>query len=125
MTCRSMTVNGVGLILCGGSRKGSPCTYCSRPHALLCDFPVAEGKTCDAKLCGQCTVKDGEKDNCRVHSLRGDKPWTPAAAALLLLVIGAAGCSSSNPVAPPATPAFECSSCSSGGFCPQSCEARP
>ena len=38
-------------IACG--TLGDPCV-CGSISDILCDFPVAEGKTCDARLCNHC-----------------------------------------------------------------------
>lgn len=62
-------------IICGGRgrRRTAKCDYCSRTHSYLCDFPVKGGKTCDAKICGECADEVGDDvHHCRIHRLRGD-----------------------------------------------------
>ena len=36
-----------------------PCRICGRPAPLLCDYPLAGQKTCDAPLCRDCAVEVG------------------------------------------------------------------
>ncbi len=45
------------------------CSVCSAPRAdKLCDFPIAEGKTCDSALCNNCAVRVGtDLDYCPKH----------------------------------------------------------
>ena len=50
---------------CGWTSRngGKKCVVCGAPDAYLCDYPVADGKTCDAPLCWRHTYKpDKEKD---------------------------------------------------------------
>jgi hypothetical protein len=74
MTCRTIDVgNGHYAIVCDRGRKPAKCTACKqRPHALLCDFPLAgekAGKTCDVRLCRQCAVHVGpDVDLCPPHA---------------------------------------------------------
>lgn len=53
MTCYiTETEDGVTMFLCGDF--GPHCTECSDVgDEFLCDYPVAEGKTCDKGLCGK------------------------------------------------------------------------
>lgn len=39
------------MIICGPGVTHSPCRECGYDSDFLCDFPVGEGKTCDANLC--------------------------------------------------------------------------
>lgn len=67
------TGDGFAVIACTRT-PSKRCAYCTRPHVKLCDFRAAPGKTCDAKLCGQCAVAAGPgRDHCRIHAVRGDR----------------------------------------------------
>lgn len=34
---------------------GEPCTDCGGVNDVLCDYPVGNGKTCDRKICEECS----------------------------------------------------------------------
>ena len=120
MSCQVVRSNGIVLIACSRSKRGPSCKYCSRPGTLLCDFPVADGKTCDNRLCGQCAKETGKDEHqCRIHQIRGDLPWQ--AAAVLLLVLALASC---NDAAKPVVYDYECNGCAAGAYCPQFCTER-
>lgn len=45
-----------------GQRK-KPCPFCKVGFiSKLCDYPVGEGKTCDAAMCAACTRTIGRQD---------------------------------------------------------------
>lgn len=46
-----------------GGKKPKPCSFChKRPTSKLCDYPVGDGKTCDAGMCDQCATRQGYQD---------------------------------------------------------------
>ena len=50
-----------------------PCAVCGAPSALLCDYPVGGGKTCDAPLCRGCAVCVGRNaDHCPDHYIAAE-----------------------------------------------------
>jgi hypothetical protein len=52
----------------GGKKK--TCPFCKRGSvSKLCDFPVGNGKTCDAEMCDQCATLRGHYtvDVCPIH----------------------------------------------------------
>lgn len=60
--------------ICSRGGRADRCAYCGRLASKLCDFKVAPGKTCDARICGQCSVHtELDHDVCRIHGIRGDK----------------------------------------------------
>jgi hypothetical protein len=68
MTCRVMG----NTIMCGPGvgRTHKPCSWCGAEAKYLCDWPMANGKTCDLPLCSRCSVPDPHdpnKDFCRIH----------------------------------------------------------
>ena len=47
--------------------KKMVCKFCHKPYregtnGKLCDFPVGNGKTCDAAMCGDCATTVGLQD---------------------------------------------------------------
>jgi len=50
------------------------CRFCNYNYreadGKLCDFPVAEGKTCDAVMCPSCAVTLGQQDTDIGHGMR-------------------------------------------------------
>jgi hypothetical protein len=62
--------NRGGVIVCTRSNlRFRSCRYCGRFTTILCDFPIASGKTCDAPVCVDCSTPVGEdKDYCKVHN---------------------------------------------------------
>lgn len=48
-----------------------PCGFCGKPGRLLCDYPLGNGKTCDARVCEGCTTRPHgagmEIDYCPIH----------------------------------------------------------
>lgn len=46
-----------------GRGKMMKCKFCNlnyrQNEGKLCDFPLSEGKTCDAEMCGSCSVTLG------------------------------------------------------------------
>ena len=46
----------------GGGRK-KKCPFCKREDVeKLCDFPVGNGKTCDAEICRRCSTTIGTQN---------------------------------------------------------------
>lgn len=62
-----------GMIICSRGRRTPPCKFCQangsfKPSTKLCDFPVGEGKTCDAPICDRHATSVGpNQDYCPVH----------------------------------------------------------
>lgn len=48
------------------------CKFCTRNYhgGRLCDFPVGEGRTCDAEMCESCCVTLGRQDSDMGHGLK-------------------------------------------------------
>ncbi len=70
MPCKLMTLpDGSRAIVCMGNRPRRRCPFCRRNWAtLLCDFPLANGKTCDARICEECAEHVGpDRDHCPNH----------------------------------------------------------
>lgn len=53
MACKVYQFPDGGKAIVCGSKKALPpaCSTCGRPCSILCDFPVAKGKTCDKPAC--------------------------------------------------------------------------
>lgn len=52
--------------VCGDAPRRRRCWHCNRLTNLLCDGPVAVGKTCDRPVCANCrTVGGPDTDYCR------------------------------------------------------------
>ncbi len=67
--CNTVNLPGGGYaIVCGGhNRKVRKCA-CGKVAALLCDWPIGGGKTCDKPVCQDCAVKGGPNvDFCPSH----------------------------------------------------------
>lgn len=46
-----------------GRGKAKTCPFCKRGRVeKLCDFPIGNGKTCDAEMCSQCATQRGHQD---------------------------------------------------------------
>jgi hypothetical protein len=69
MPCERVSLPGGGAaIVCSGKRRTPRCA-CGAPAPLLCDWKVAEGKTCDKPICRSCThVPAPDKDLCPTHA---------------------------------------------------------
>ena len=73
--CRTIAIPGGGHAMIRFSgRPPVLCMACGvREHTLLCDaidrtpYSKKGSKTCDAPLCKQCTVSDGQQDFCPAH----------------------------------------------------------
>lgn len=54
-------------------RNIHPCRFCGEISTALCDYPVAPGMTCDARLCERHRIKQGAEwqdiDFCPTHAL--------------------------------------------------------
>jgi len=60
-------VNGM-TVHADGRDLPRPCVHCRGISELLCDFPVAEGVTCDAPLCPACAKEIGkDRHLCPLH----------------------------------------------------------
>lgn len=73
MTCNPVDLgNGVVAIVCSrGSGRRPKCSErgCSRPSRYQCDYPIAEGETCDRHLCAVHRVPhDRDVDFCPEHA---------------------------------------------------------
>ena len=67
MTCESFNINGNTAIVCSRGRRVAKCG-CGNQHTLLCDFPAGKNKTCDKRLCPNCSNHVGPNtDYCRSH----------------------------------------------------------
>lgn len=56
-----------GIMCSRGKRK--LCQYCGRPMTSMCDYPLPNGKTCDAPLCDKHKTTVGhDLDVCREHN---------------------------------------------------------
>ena len=68
--------NDIKVIACSRGKKGlkvTHCKYCRRLADFLCDYPVGEGKTCDAPLCGEHAQAVGKNvDYCPKHFQEAD-----------------------------------------------------
>lgn len=52
----------------GPEIEHNPCIECGFDSSLLCDFPVSDGKTCDAKICESCAHEIGPNMHyCNTH----------------------------------------------------------
>lgn len=77
MTCTKIDLGGGDFaIACSRGRQRALCDICkSRPHEVLCDYPLRgakAGKTCDRKLCRSCAKHVGaNKDLCPPHAKLG------------------------------------------------------
>lgn len=83
MPCHHVKLpGGVGAIVCMDRRpaKKQKCAACGElAHVVLCDFPVAEGKTCDVRVCRQCAAhQEPDTDYCPQHAgaVEIEQPWS-------------------------------------------------
>jgi hypothetical protein len=69
MSCEKIDLgNGQFAIICGLRSKPRPCQFCGRASSKQCDFPMGDGKTCDAYMCGNCAHSVGtNRDYCPTH----------------------------------------------------------
>lgn len=66
--CEIVKLGETTAIICGGRHAKKKCRWCGSPADLLCDFPLAEGKTCDAPMCeDHATGKAANVDYCPNH----------------------------------------------------------
>jgi hypothetical protein len=66
MTCHVVKAGGVMAIVCTSGRT-MRCA-CGGPGALLCDWKLGKGKTCDTPMCQGCAKEVApEKHLCRAH----------------------------------------------------------
>lgn len=64
------------MIVCGHRPRRKQCCSCKGYAGLQCDYPIAEGKTCDKHVCRSCARAIGpDVDYCPFH--RGDPPTPP------------------------------------------------
>jgi hypothetical protein len=81
MGCVNISIPGkdgeppVRAIICGVRRpKSKPCwvSHCGKPNTKLCDWPVGDGKTCDAPICDKHATNVGpDRDVCPLHAIEG------------------------------------------------------
>jgi hypothetical protein len=59
----------MGAIICRRYERGyGACAFCGKPGNKLCDFPLREGKTCDARMCVKCAAHvEPDTDYCPIH----------------------------------------------------------
>lgn len=75
MKCWTVKIpGGPTAIVCGSKPRTKPCYKqsdgCSGRGEFLCDYPVAEGKTCDRPCCRAHAKRIGEdRDHCVEHAL--------------------------------------------------------
>jgi hypothetical protein len=63
----------VAIICSRGRRSVILCHYCGKPHTSLCDYPLANGKTCDRPMCNSCKTRIGpDLDVCQEHNNHQD-----------------------------------------------------
>lgn len=78
MACSTLTKDGVTFLICGRGLPQQPsCRYCANTSTKLCDFPVGNGKTCDAPICDAHASSVGpDRDLCPKHASewKGVKP---------------------------------------------------
>ncbi len=66
------------IVVCGPKPRRRRCSACRELGDLLCDFPVADGKTCDKPLCRRCAVSVGpDLDHCPGHHQEDALPRNP------------------------------------------------
>jgi hypothetical protein len=83
MTCYVLPSKHGTIIACARPRqRDRKCRFCGEwGAALLCDYPVKRGKTCDQVMCARCAVKqparhiDGDSvDFCPPHARAAAEP---------------------------------------------------
>jgi hypothetical protein len=66
-----------GMIVCGPKLKPPPkcwVSHCPKPSIAECDWPVADGKTCDRPVCGDHADQFGPNQHwCPAHSIENAK----------------------------------------------------
>lgn len=65
MTCETFNAGGVTVIACSRGDRGKRCSApgCANKAPFLCDFALANGKTCDRPICrAHATRPDPSKD---------------------------------------------------------------
>lgn len=61
-------------VMCGQFPSAEVCLRCGTFSEVLCDWPMGEGKTCDAPLCCRCARNIGpELDLCPAHAVMFDR----------------------------------------------------
>jgi hypothetical protein len=63
--------NGATAIVCtrGTTKAACDTPGCQRVHMALCDYPLANGKTCDRKMCdGHRKPVGANRDYCPAHA---------------------------------------------------------
>ena len=77
MGCQKVPWGDGAVIFCGATLKPAPnCSApnCTKPSTIECDWPAAEGKTCDKPVCGDHAEQVGpNKHWCRDHSIEHAK----------------------------------------------------
>lgn len=56
----------------GRSRKKLQCKFCKATYTegKLCDFPIGNGKTCDAQMCNRCAITVGLQEADIGHGMK-------------------------------------------------------
>jgi hypothetical protein len=71
MTCAPMNLgNGVAIVCSRGRQRAPKCSVrgCRNASRYQCDYPIAEGETCDRHLCAEHRVPQGrDLDFCPEH----------------------------------------------------------
>lgn len=69
MTCTINKTDKGYSISCTRGYASHTCDMCGSPSKFLCDFELrnASRKTCDRRLCVNCTTKKEGKDYCKAH----------------------------------------------------------
>jgi hypothetical protein len=73
MVCHHVHLPGGATAIVCGPKQNARCSRCRAPGILLCDFPVADGKTCDKPMCPKHAVEVGP-DRHYCPECMGDKP---------------------------------------------------
>jgi len=55
--------DGVTMIVCSRGQRTPHCEICGKPNGIrLCDYPTSKGKTCDRRMCPNCSARPQGKD---------------------------------------------------------------
>ena len=73
MGCNVINRDGATMIVCSRGQRNPKCEVCGGYGATrLCDYPVSQGKTCDRRMCPNCSArpKGKDEDYCPDHRER-------------------------------------------------------
>jgi hypothetical protein len=67
MPCEWLKTKEGGVVHINRGRSRGPkmhCKFCHKDYhgGKLCDFPIGDGKTCDAQMCDECAHTIGRQD---------------------------------------------------------------